>query len=115
MKLSYFKFYNVVTLLSAGTPVKAISREYGVGIATIFKIKDQYLKCPDKLRGGNIARHLKMRGEKAPMSKLSEKQVIRIRKQLKAGATCKDVAQMYDLTAPAVYAIKTRKTWNHVK
>jgi group I intron endonuclease len=55
------------------------------------------------------------KGEKNQESKLSEVNVIEIRKLISSGSTLQDIGDIFDVTAQAIYAIKCGKTWSHIK
>lgn len=54
------------------------------------------------------------RGSKFPSSKLTEKQVIEIRRKVKAGAGKRTVAREYGVSDTLVRFIVQRRTWKHI-
>ncbi len=54
-------------------------------------------------------------GEKHPLTKLSEKDVISIRKMVKEGIKQTEIAKLKDIKPSAVNKIVKRRTWKHVK
>ena len=53
-------------------------------------------------------------GEQHPMAKLSQQDVIRIRKLLSEKMSPKYIAQIFDVSRRTVYDIKLGKTWTHI-
>lgn len=67
---------------------------------------------------GNTADMIKAgtlyRGEQSSASKLTERSVTWIKKQLARGVSCRPISSKYGVTFQAIHAIKTGKTWKHV-
>ena len=55
-----------------------------------------------------------VKGENNNMAKLTESQVIEIRKQLSNGIFCSQIGKSYGVTKAAIQAIKSGKTWKHI-
>lgn len=55
-----------------------------------------------------------LRGEGGSSAKLTETDVVAIRRRLHAGETCRAIAVEYGVSREAVAAIKSRRTWSHV-
>jgi DNA invertase Pin-like site-specific DNA recombinase len=66
----------------------------------------------DAYRKGRIPGNGGLKGTDNPKAKLTEKEVKQIRKDTRPHRT---IAKEYGVGAPTVSAIKTRKTWKHVK
>lgn len=91
-----------------------IKKELGVSIGTIIGIKS-----------GNTWKHIpnthlksvvkKANGEKHPKAKLKEKDVKKIKKMIKKGLSNTDISKMYGVHRVTISAIKTGKTWTHLK
>lgn len=65
----------------------------------------------------NKGRHFKIApryGEDNNMSKLTEKDVLEIRKQLNAGHVKAVIAKRFKITKNNLRSIELRKTWNHI-
>ena len=54
-------------------------------------------------------------GENAPSSKLTEEQVIDIKKRLQKEETQSSIAKIYGVSRASISKIKHNKTWKHVK
>lgn len=54
-------------------------------------------------------------GEKSNRGKLTETDVIDIKKRLSAGESGYKIANLYDVKPESIYAIKYGKSWSHVK
>ena len=55
------------------------------------------------------------KGENGPMAKLTEKQVVAMRKRRLAGETLEELANSYGVAVSAVSRIVNRKRWPHVQ
>ena len=53
-------------------------------------------------------------GERNPAAKLTNEQVVLIRKFLNLGIAAKDIAETYGVTPTAICAIKSGKTWSQI-
>jgi DNA invertase Pin-like site-specific DNA recombinase len=57
----------------------------------------------------------KQRGENNPQAKITENQVLQIRKEYETGKyTYDDIAIKFGLKKDNIYRIITRKTWKHI-
>lgn len=54
-------------------------------------------------------------GEKNPLSKLTEDNVIAIRKDYTAGTTQKELAKLYNVSVSTIWNIVNNKIWKHVQ
>ncbi len=84
-------------------------------------------KCcnPNHLSLGTHAENLKdrdlkhpipyqVKGEKVAKAKLTEQEVVRIRKFCKQGVSQRKIAKMFGVSNVTVFHIKKRVTWHHV-
>lgn len=55
-----------------------------------------------------------VKGEKANKSKLTEKEVLKIRKDLTKGISCYKIAKKYKLYISTICRIRDRITWKHI-
>jgi len=55
------------------------------------------------------------KGEKCNLSKLTEKQIKKIRALRKKGIESKIVEKMFNISRTHVYRVKSKKTWKHIK
>ena len=53
-------------------------------------------------------------GSKSPTSKLTEKEVLAMRKDLEEGMLVADAALKYKISKAVVYQIRVRKSWAHI-
>jgi hypothetical protein len=58
---------------------------------------------------------LVVRGEDNPSARLSEKDVLAIRRMRAEGVRVRDIANTYDVSERTVYMLCRRKTWRHVE
>jgi hypothetical protein len=65
----------------------------------------------DKMKKG---RHVVRRGEECGRSKLTESQVLMIRRLRDEGQSLWQIAHQYSTSAAQVHHIVTRKTWKHI-
>lgn len=63
----------------------------------------------DKIRHGTIPK-----GDQNNRSKLRCVHIPKIREMIKAGATLREIGKQFGVTAVAIHAIKTNRTWTHV-
>ncbi|MBV6635509.1 MAG: HNH endonuclease [Mameliella sp.] len=71
----------------------------------------------DTPQGNNADKHkhgTAQVGENAPTVKLTERQVLAIRKRLSEGARQRDVAKEFSVSKSLIWAINTRRVWSHV-
>jgi hypothetical protein len=59
--------------------------------------------------------HNQLKGERHGKSKLKKKDVINIKKKIKAGLLLKEIANEYNVTKATISSIKRRKSWRHLK
>jgi hypothetical protein len=104
--------------------------EYGAipsDFIIMHKCDNRICVRPDHLRLGTVAdnqadmkekgrsRNAGGVGEKSSHHKLTDLQVLEIRKRYAAGETNKRILGLgYDLTRTSIYYIVTRKQWNHI-
>lgn len=55
------------------------------------------------------------RGSKNKSAKLTEEQVLEIKRDLLAGVHFREVAKKFDVSASTIYNIKVGHTWSHLK
>ena len=65
----------------------------------------------DKIKKG---RDVTFKGEQHGMAKLSEKQILEIRKELGTGKSGYKIAKEYNVTRNLIYSIKHRRLWKHI-
>jgi group I intron endonuclease len=56
-----------------------------------------------------------LRGSENGFSKLTESQVIEIKKMLNLGVSVTEIAKMFSMSVPTISAIKVGRNWAHVK
>ena len=61
-----------------------------------------------------VERGRMVRGERSHLAKLSESQAQEIKRRLKAGESQAGLAREFGLTEPAVWRLKTGRTWRHL-
>jgi len=61
------------------------------------------------------AKHLDNRGTKQWQAKLNDNKVFKIKKLLKLGFSCKDIAKIFSVNKSTISDIKFGRTWKHVQ
>lgn len=75
----------------------------------------QFMNMQDMVQKGRQAKNTgRFIGEKNPKAKLSEKQVIEIKKLLKMGVSQKNIGEKYSVDTRIINFINTGKSWKHV-
>lgn len=77
--------------------------------------KDNAHDCINKKRFKKINNLSKAKGEKVASSKLTEKDVIKIKEMIYRGVSNKEIAQKFNVTDKNISCIKLGKTWKHIK
>jgi len=98
----------VVSIINDKRIYKDIAKEYGISISLI-----------NQIRAGTAWRHIKIkrpkkiaaRGEQASKAKLTEQQVLAIRKDTR---NYKVVMDEYKISNSTYYAIRSRQYWTHI-
>ncbi len=121
--------------LQYGGKYKSITAHRGSYIIHVGDVPDNMFVChtcdnppctrPDHLflgtPGDNVrdmykkGRHIILRGEKAPWSKLTEKSVIEIKQKIAKDKNLKKLAQEYKISLSSIYDIRDERSWKHIK
>ena len=93
--------------------LKDLADQFGIPTTTIYRRYHQGVRGADLVSKKN---RLKLRvGSKASNSKLSEKDVIEIKKLLLEGLSSQKIADKFGVSQPTISNIKTGATWSHLK
>lgn len=94
----------IVKKYLSGITQLQLAKEYNCHASAIYNA----INCiiPDRIKG--------FRGEKHPKAKLTEKDVLQIRKYFDDGLNKKDIASKYNITQQAVNRIVKRIAWSHI-
>lgn len=111
-KLDKNKVLEIKKLLSAGKRNTEVAEMFGVTQCVIAQIKNGKMW---KHIGGESNFNYGTRGSLNPAKKLNECDVLEIVKLFKNKCfTIRDIAKQYDVSIPAIEAIKYGRTWGHI-
>jgi IS30 family transposase len=102
-----------VLLKSRFMTSRKIAKMFHVHHSTIEDIKKKVTWVPAKQKLAMAKRIESVRGEKNHCAKLTEKEVLRIRKRVKS-ESFRSVARAYNISPQAISLIAKRKTWKHI-
>jgi group I intron endonuclease len=101
-------------LVEDKTSHDVIAKRYGVSIVWIAHIASGRRWSHVKVKGTIPQGHLK--GERHNKAKLTEKDVLKIRKLFDNGKTVPDICKLYPyMDRNSIWQVANRKTWKHVK
>jgi len=75
---------------------------------------NQLSNTRDMIKAGTMHYFPVYKGEECGNSKLTAKEVKEIKKKLKEGLNCREIAEIYNVGQVNISAINTRKTWKHL-
>jgi hypothetical protein len=102
----------ICKLINLGHTYKSISEKFNISIAIISNIKNG--KIWKHITGINIQCNGSLKGESHKSSKLTEKDVLDIRKRLNAGEPGSLLAVEYRVGNMTISRIRNRQTWKHI-
>lgn len=93
-------------------PIRELGLAYGVPTTTIYRRYKQGYKGVDLVTKKNM--NERRVGSRCPSSKLSEHDVMCIKRMISDGARLRVIAERYGVSQPTISEIKAGKTWAHV-
>lgn len=113
--------HRIVLTAFRGPPLPTHESCHSNGIASDNRIENlrwdtHVSNCADRKTHGTHAGgcHMALAGEAHHQSKLTMKDVHRIREASLFGADLYDLASIYDVSYNAIWSVTTRKSWTHI-
>jgi len=111
-----FLAHRVAFILASGKPIPS-------GLCILHKCDNRSCCNPNHLKPGTIAENnldmaLKGRsakGERNPKARLTNEEVLRIRKLHHSGVPLKELASLFNVHRGVIYKIVRRRTWTHIQ